>query len=127
MTGVSASRREHPQSTNVSSPVQAAAQRRRGRNIVQEDGLHRHLEYQRDDFVVSDNDPAFEESDEEDSSFEARPHGKSKLAKKRQLGPPITTDEKMEGLNETHRMVVEDFVVNAKKECDKVISQEAAT
>ena len=40
--------------------------------------------------------------------------------KKRGLGPPITADEKIEGLNPTHRYVVDDFMVQATNECRQV-------
>ena len=122
VAGISTSRREYPQSTNVSSPVQAAAQRRKRRAQKEDEDVSHQHGYRRDEFVVSDNDdPAFDDGDEEDDAFEpVRENAKSRSNMRRQLGPPITTDEKMDGLNETHRMVVEDFVINAKNECDKV-------
>ena len=40
--------------------------------------------------------------------------------KKKRLGPPITTDEKIESLNPTHRYVVDDFMVQATNECRQV-------
>ena len=124
VTGVSASRREHPQSTNVSSPIQAAARRRNMQEFedVEDSAMHRNG-YQRDNFVVSDaEDQSFKGSDEdEEVAFEPiRKAGKRQTPRKRQLGPPVTTDEKLDRLNETHRMVVDDFVINAKKECEKV-------
>jgi len=58
--------------------------------------------YERDDFVISDNDAELaEESEEEDEdAFEP--------------------DHKLERLNPTHRMVVDEFMVHAKRECEKV-------
>lgn len=89
---------------------------------VEDSAIHRNG-YQRDNFVVSDaEDQSFKGSDEDkEVAFEPiRKAGKRQALKKRQLGPPITTDEKLDRLNETHRMVVDDFVIHAKKECEKV-------
>ena len=124
VSGISRSRRDYPQSTNVSSPIQAIAPRRKvqGHDGNQESTLHRNG-YERDNFVVSDLEyPSVNEGDEEEEdAFEPiREAGKYQASKKRKLGPPITMDEKMDRLNETHRMVVEDFMINAKKECEKV-------
>ena len=79
--------------------------------------------YERDDFVISDNDGNFAEETEDDGedAFEPiREAGVVKSARKRQLGPPITVDHKLERLNPTHRMVVDDFMIHAKRECEKV-------
>jgi hypothetical protein len=46
-------------------------------------------------------------------------HKRSRTAKS-QLGPPITTDERMATLNPTHRMLVDDFVIRAKDLSEKV-------
>ena len=89
---------------------------------VEDSAMHRNG-YQRDNFVVSDaEDQSFIGSDEdEEVAFEPiRKAGKRQASKKRQLGPPITTDEKLDRLNETHRIIVDDFLVHAKNECDKV-------
>ena len=77
--------------------------------------------YERNDFVVSDGEgQSPEESDDEDDAFEpVREAGELARSKKRQLGPPITTDEKLDGLSENHRLVVEDFVHHAKSEMEK--------
>ena len=122
-TGVSRSHKDYPQSTNVSSPIQAATRRR---NVRVSDGnqnfaLHSNG-YERDDFVVSDLEvQSAEDSDNEEDAFEPiREAGRPQRSRKRELGPPITTDEKLDRLNETHRMVVEDFMINAKRECEKV-------
>ena len=77
--------------------------------------------YIRDDFVVSDDEGrTFEETDDEVPFEPVREAGKPQELSKRRLGPPITTDEKLARLNDTHRMVVDDFMVHAKKECEKV-------
>ena len=78
--------------------------------------------YERNGFVVSDGEgQSFEGSDDEDDAFEpVREAGRSaRSSRKRQLGPPITTDEKLDRLSATHRLVVEDFVHHAKSEMDK--------
>ncbi len=79
--------------------------------------------YKRDDFVISDNDadPAEESEEDDEDAFEPiRQAGVVKSARQRQLGPPITVDHKLERLNPTHRMVVDEFMVHAKRECEKV-------
>jgi bloom syndrome protein len=113
---------DYPLSTNVSSPIQARDQRRRrqagtggGGHVLHSNG------YEKDGFVTSDGDDGqVEESDEEEAFEPIREAGRPQRIRKRELGPPITTDEKMDRLNEAHRMVVEDFLVRARKECQKV-------
>ena len=78
--------------------------------------------YERNDFVVSDGEgQSSAESDDKDDAFEpVREAGKrARSSRKRQLGPPITIDEKLDTLSETHRLVVEDFVHHAKREIEK--------
>ena len=123
-TGVAASRQEYPLSTNVSSPIQAASRRRiaQYRKPDSEPGVYSNG-YSRDDFVTSDYDvnERDESEDESDSAFEdVREAGKPRNSKKRQLGPPITTDEKLERLNDIHRCIVDEFLVFAKKESERV-------
>lgn len=79
-------------------------------------------EYVRDDFVIRDGeDREPSEMDDEDDAFEPiRVAGKPERSRRRQLGPPITTDEKLDQLNEIHRMIVEDFVHHAKDEGNSV-------
>ena len=78
--------------------------------------------YARDDFVVSDDgDRETEETGDDEDAFEPiREFGKPERSRKRPLGPPITTDDKLDRLNETHRIIVDDFVTHAKKECERV-------
>lgn len=73
--------------------------------------------------VESDNEEQdFEETDDEDDAFEpVREAGKPAKYRKRELGPPITIDEKLDSLDENHRMVVEDFVHHAKSEMEKIV------
>ena len=110
-----------PTSTNVSSPVQAAARRRIKQNNQRDPGLHKNT-YSRDDFVVDDDDGSFMETeDESEDGFDSIPvKGQTWGRAKKPLGPPITIDEKLERLNDIHRMVVEDFLENAKELSQKV-------
>lgn len=113
-TGVAASRPDYP-STNVSSPVQMASRRR----VMQQSGLQPHRNvHSYDDFVEEDDDvgSAHETEDESEDGFAPiREKGQSRSVAKRPLGPPITIDEKLEMLNDIHRMVVEGFLTNAKE------------
>lgn len=133
------SRVDYPPSTNVSSPVQAASRRRAVPPSKVATLKHG---YVKDDFVVEEDDSedAFEEliptarqrgnnrrvahesSDESDENFgPVREAGKPQRCKKRNLGPPITTDEKLESLNPIHRHVVEGFVAEAQKRSEKIL------
>jgi hypothetical protein len=77
--------------------------------------------YQRDDFVTSSEDEFSRDTDDDEGAFEPiREAGKVQKSRKRSLGPPITMDDKLDQLNETHRMIVEDFLIRGKKECNKV-------
>lgn len=121
---MAASKHEYPLSTNVSSPVQDASRRRNQehRRLSTDTGLHQNG-YARDDFVISDDDAdALNDSDEaSDDAFEdVRDTRKPGISKTRQLGPPITVDNKLKKLNATHRYVVDDFLIRAKKESEKV-------
>ena len=54
------------------------------------------------------------EDDSDDNAFGIiREAGKPLRSGKKQLGPPITIDEKLETLNTTHRQVVEHFMYEA--------------
>lgn len=67
------------------------------------------------DFVTPDSE------DEEDNYFEpVRTRGKQREATPAGLGPPVTTDERMEALPELHRVFVYQFVEEAKKEVDRI-------
>ncbi len=124
-TGVAASKHDCPLSTNISSPIQAASRRR----IAQYSNPDPKPDsdsrgYLRDDFVVSDNNTDFlnDSDDDSDDAFEqVRGAGRPRNAKKRALGPPITTDDKLEKLNSIHREVVENFVSAAKDMSEKVV------
>ncbi len=126
-TGVAASRPD-PTSTNVSSPVQAASLRRikQRSNAQPRLDLHRNIHRHDDDVVDDDEDGSLNETDDEseDGFAPIREMGKSRRVSKRPLGPPITIDEKLEKLNSIHRMVVENFLQDAKELSQKVISSQ---
>ena len=123
-TGVAASHIDHPTSTNVSSPIQPVSRcdvKRKG-NAQPELELRRNV-YYRDDSVIDDDDegPFNETEDESEDGFgPIREKEQARSVSKRSLGPPITIDEKLERLNSIHRMVVEDFLHNAKELSQKV-------
>lgn len=92
-----------------------------------------------DDFVVNDDcTTAFEEpqhtinprcrgqdfaayESSSDDDFEpVRQAGRPRRSNKRDIGPPITSDEKLEALNPIHRGVVENFMLEAQTESTEV-------
>lgn len=123
-TGVAAAKSDYPLSTNISSPVQAASKRR----IAQHNNLNANAQpvsrgYIRDDFVISDDNAEsfYGSENESDDGFEqVRDTRNPRKSRKRALGPPITTDEKLETLNPTHRDIVDVFVKAAKDLSEKV-------
>lgn len=75
--------------------------------------------YSHDNSALSDN--GWPDSEDESDYFESiREVGKPEKSKIRKLGPPITIDEKLEGIDPAHRFVIDDFMVRAKKESDDV-------
>lgn len=123
-TGVAAAKSDYPLSTNISSPVQAASKRR----IAQYNNLNANAQpvsrgYPRDDFVVSGNyaESLYDSENGSDDGFEqVRDSRNPRKSRKRALGPPITTDDKLERLNPTHRDIVDAFVKAAKDLSEKV-------
>ncbi|KAB8235234.1 RecQ family helicase MusN [Aspergillus alliaceus] len=95
------SRKEYqPQSTNVSSPVQVANQRRLAR-------------YRYD---------ASSDSDKDSDGFERiRIAGKPQNEKPFTPGPPITQDYRFDRLDPLHKAVAEDFMVYAKNYCQDIV------
>lgn len=62
-----------------------------------------------------------ESLDDSDENFPpVREAGRPQRSRKRDIGPPITIDEKIERLNPIHRDIVEGFLLDAKKESDRV-------
>lgn len=91
----------YPQSTMVSSPIQTANDRRQARA------------QQRSVRVDSDDDDS-------DGFEPIRVVGKQRRDNTRELGPPITSDQRMDQLDHLHRAVVEDFEVTAKRYLQEV-------
>ncbi len=117
-------------STNVSSPIQAASKRRKMPKAQAQTGLGLHSKgYVQDDFVISDNESAYNMSENQsDAGTELiQDIGTSRAMRKRQLGPPITTDEKIERLNSLHQMVVVEFIHDAIALSRKVRSPKYST
>ena len=112
-------------STNISSPIQAATNRRkpdkRAAGHMHDNG------YQRDNFVVSDpEDDDCAESDEGsfDDGFEPiREAGQQRSERALELGRPITADEMMATLDPVHVDAIEEFVRQGKEEVKKIMVQ----
>lgn len=126
---------DYPPPTNITSPVQPVAKRRkapRSKNETSKGG------YVEDDFVVNDDyatafeeprhtikvrdkiqDFAAYESSSDDDFEPVRQAGRPRRSNKREIGPPITSDEKLEALNPIHRGVVENFMLEAKTASEK--------
>jgi bloom syndrome protein len=127
-TGVAAARADYP-STNLSSPV-AAATKRRHRRVVEDvdeeeeeytggvTGRHANG-YAQDNFVVGDD---WEETDKDEDGFEpvlAAP--KLEPIKRRNPGPPITTDPRRASLSELQLMVLDAFMEQAKEKAKSIM------
>lgn len=118
-----------PQSTNVSSPIQAASRRKKASKSGNKPsaGLDRHANgYYHDGFVVEDpEDGGYGNGTDDQSSDDAfepvRVKGKPPRDKARRLGPPITSDTTMDGLDEVHRMLVESFVEGARRKAKEIM------
>ncbi len=122
-TGVAAALEmdSHPQSTNISSPIQPASRKRKAKNPYVEDEVEAECEsdidggdYERDGFVTSDDS---------DEDFEPVREGGRHLTTRRprtQLGPPITSDGRMVNVNFIHQGVISQFVVDAKRLDEKI-------
>ena len=124
-TGVAGVRPDYPASTNVSSPLQATSRRKPSKHVASSPSRKPQTHgYMKDDFVITDNDDFANETESDSEGFEPiRRPGLSKVSKKRQLGPPITVDRKLEGLSEIHRDIIEEFVKEAKAKCNDICMQ----
>ena len=101
-------------STIVTSPITEPRKRRSSANKDESDEDIEYPYGTPDDFVAPD-------SDEEQEYFESlQSKGKEREATPAGLGPPVTTDERMEALPELHRVFVYQFVEEAKKEVDRI-------
>ncbi|KFX94722.1 hypothetical protein V490_04215 [Pseudogymnoascus sp. VKM F-3557] len=127
-TGVAAARggQYHPQSTNVSSPVSMAANRRKGKNRYIDDEAEEDDEEEEeednygfeDGFIVPDDHVSSDE--DEDDDFEPVRQGNRPALfqrSKRDVGPRITNDVLMSeaNLSALHVHVIQNFVIEAKK------------
>ena len=126
-TGVAAARADFPTSTNVSSPVAAASRRKPTKaNKVCPVKPTQSFSDEDDDFVPADDDNLADESDGESAGFQsARALKTARSPRRKRLGPPITMDEKLDRLNETHRDIVEEFVRSAGDILRNVVTQKS--
>ena len=92
---VAAASPSHPTSTNVSSPVQTASRRRiTKQNRVSPVPMQHSNGYVKDDFIVSDQDDTFNQSDDESDDFEPiRAASVSKRSRSKASGLPIIADD----------------------------------
>ena len=111
-------KRNQPQSTNVSSPIRSKVRERRNSRLSEDVAMHGNG-YERDGFVLSDNEDA--SADDESDGFEPiKEAGRTRKQRGSRIGPPITTDSKLEQLDDLHRDVVENFVIEAERLGQKV-------
>ncbi|EEH47654.2 uncharacterized protein PADG_03738 [Paracoccidioides brasiliensis Pb18] len=103
-TRVRALGNEHPQSTNVSSPVQASLRRRNyGRGFV------------------GQNIPEDDDEDDSDGFEPIRKAGQHSRSDANDLGPPITDDGKFSRLDHLQSIMVEEFMFYAKNTCHDIM------
>ncbi|OJJ50167.1 hypothetical protein ASPZODRAFT_58591 [Penicilliopsis zonata CBS 506.65] len=93
---------DFPQSTNVSSPVQSANQRR---------------------LAKTKRRKAAAEDSDSDGFEPLRIGGQPSRIREATVGPPITDDVKLKDLDYLHKMVVEDFVSHAKNVCQEIMME----
>lgn len=103
VTGVRAAREDYPQSTNVSSPIQSLSRRRAGNN----------QRSKRRDIEVP-------EEDGDSDGFEPIREGRAIQPRRRDVGPRITDDGSRAGMDDLRAIMLDEFLVCAKKECEKV-------
>ncbi|KAH7364424.1 QDE3-like protein [Rhexocercosporidium sp. MPI-PUGE-AT-0058] len=97
---------KYPTSTMLTSPIPAASRRQ-----MPNSRISKHVDYEQDDFVISDDE------DDEENAFESMqdPRNRGHQNPVDSFGGPITTDGRMAGLSEIHRDVVFQFVQEAKE------------
>ena len=93
-------------------------------NARPELGLRSDLHGRNDPLEEDEDDSPYHETEDESEDGFGPIRGKRqpRSVSRRSLGPPITIDEKLERLNDIHRMVVEDFLSSAKELSQKVSS-----
>lgn len=118
-------RAELPESTYISSPIQQAMSNRKQGRQQQIDNRFTGYAYDQG-FVFDDEEDEdyMEDDDDEDDGFEPIREG-GRMAPPpprptRRVGQRITADATMESLNDMHRLVVDSFVVQAKKIAEKI-------
>ena len=111
---------DHPMSTNVSSPAQAMTKRKatrpeRARAAVDS--------YKDPRAIASDSEDGdyAEDTDSNDGFEPVRQGPVARINRVSRTGPPITTDEKMDRLDDVHRDVVEQFVQDGKQLGQKLL------
>ncbi|KAL2064908.1 hypothetical protein VTL71DRAFT_4048 [Oculimacula yallundae] len=97
---------KYPTSTMLTSPISAVSRRQ-----IPFNQPSKVAGYEQDGFVVSDGDDDYEEEAFESMQGPAR-HRQASSANS--FSGPITTDRRMEGLDDCHREVVSHFVQQAK-------------
>ena len=113
-------------STYLSSPIQALSGPQTKQSTKPAPKLHLHGYSYDENFITGQNEDDSVETDDDDSeeSFQPiREKGKLRKGTRRILGPPITTDEKIERLNSIHQFVVEGFLNTAKQQSQKVCAR----
>ncbi|RDW67697.1 hypothetical protein BP6252_09093 [Coleophoma cylindrospora] len=111
-------------STIVTSPV-SGPDRRRNRSFNEAnftDAPRINHSYRPDSFIISSDN----EVSESDDAFDPPVHGRSSHQRNgttAQLGPPITTDLRMDALQHDHQVIVHQFVEAAKKLEEKIRNQ----
>ena len=131
--GVAATQQDYPFSTNVSSPIQPAPRRKPVRPQIKGPAKKGHQQRSFDDFVVDDEDDPNSDSD----GFEPvrvmgavptiKGRGKGRVKEKgkgKYLGPPIVSDERLEDLDAVHRLIVDEFVRNAKHKNEQLFTRD---
>ena len=120
-TGAGSTRQDYPLSTNVSSPAQMASKRKANKIKKAMDDQSRSKGKVSHGFVVSDGEGETQDSDESDGFEPVRRAGVATSTKKRMIGPPITTDQKLTQLDPIHRYIVDNFVETASSEGKKTM------
>lgn len=128
-----ATSRSEVASTYVSSPVRKASARRQKRQEMEDEdedteddafqptALHSNG-YARDSFIVPDNDDEDFFRDVDDDNFgSVREMGDTRQSVSKPLGPPITSDRRMDELPQNIRDFVQDFVNHGKEAGKKIL------
>jgi bloom syndrome protein len=113
--------RRVPQSTNISSPIPAASKRKKPSAQPQINHGQTTNGYEMDGFVVGDcPDDSFENLEDEledgsEDDFEPILVARGSRHARSDLAPPITNDDELDSLDDIHRDLVDNFVLEAEK------------